>query len=171
MANTSVRRVAEVFKQVPSGARGLVDAYLVGALASNVDETVFNQCAELALSRVKQMHPDKWGPEPSGIAGGMQTVITTNNAYDSILLVDDAGRVVSAWQADKAVINDYLRDGSAPDTWQVGEWPRGFDPDSPDNAAIAGELRTIEAYGQECGRNGVILDNHRREFWNMVRHT
>jgi len=67
MANTSVRRIAEVYKQVPADARSYMDAYMVGALAANVDETVFNQCAEVAIARSKQMHPDKWGPEPPAV--------------------------------------------------------------------------------------------------------
>lgn len=60
MANTAVRRMIEFYKTVPPDALAHVDAYLVGALASHVDEATFNQCAELAVARIKETHPDRW---------------------------------------------------------------------------------------------------------------
>jgi hypothetical protein len=86
---------------------------------------------------------------------GVATVITTNNAYDSILLVNHRDEVIGAWQAEPKTITAYLRTGSDAAHWEAN-WP--------------GETR-ISEYGEECGRNGVILDNSRREFWNRIRHT
>ena len=95
----------------------------------------------------------------------MQTVMTTNNGYDSILLVDDNDRVLSAWIMDTQTLRAYLADGAEANGWHEGEWPRGFDPSDDDNGDIADELRTISAYGVECGRNGQIADEGRRDFW------
>lgn len=83
----------------------------------------------------------------------MQTVLTTNNAYDSILLVNDDDEVIGAWQAEPKTINDYLKNGSEAANWS---------PTFPDE-------KRISDYGIEIGRNGVILDDFRREFWGMMR--
>lgn len=84
----------------------------------------------------------------------MQSVMTTNNGYDSILLVDSNGTVLSAWTATPDVIACYLRDGAVADGWETGVYS-GFP-----------ELcESISDYGTECGRNDVIADEHRREFW------
>lgn len=82
----------------------------------------------------------------------MQTVIVTNNGYDSVLLVDDKDTVVGAWSpATKSNVLDYLRDGDA-----AGDW----DANGPD-------CTSIEDYGTEYGRNGVIDDESRAEFWGV----
>lgn len=97
----------------------------------------------------------------------MQTVMTSNNAYDCVLLVDDADCVVSRWDADRDVITAYLQDGDNPEGWHIGEWPRGFDPEMQADEAIAADLRTIAAYGEVVGRNGKIDDGERRQFWGV----
>lgn len=81
----------------------------------------------------------------------MQTVFVTNNAYDSVLLVDADDSVVGAWTADRAVVASYLNSGSGADEWS---------PNYPDETAISD-------YGLEVGRNGHISDKARREFWNL----
>ena len=89
----------------------------------------------------------------------MQTVMTTNNAFDSVLLVDDNNNVLSAWEADASTIASYLATGAAADEWETGSFP-------PGSQAVGEEtLRSIASYGTECGRNGIIADRERREFW------
>ena len=83
----------------------------------------------------------------------MQTVMTTNNAYDAILLVDSNDVVKSAWTADSGVIANYLADGANAANWDEGSFT-GF----------ADECATIADYGTECGRNGVISPE-RLAFW------
>jgi hypothetical protein len=80
-----------------------------------------------------------------------ETVMTTNNACDYVLLVDanDEDRVIGAWMADEDVITNYLRDGSDAQNWEAS-WP---------------DVNRISDYGAECGRNGVITDEHRRDYW------
>ena len=93
-------------------------------------------------------------------------VMTSNNAYDSILLVDGSDRVLSAWTADSQLVHDYAHI-PAEDWKECGQWwPEGFDPDSADNSEIADKLRTIAAYGDEVGRDGGMSDQ-RREFWGL----
>jgi hypothetical protein len=97
----------------------------------------------------------------------MQTVMTSNNGYDSILLVDDNNVVLSAWTADKETVDAYLKDGANASEWHTGEWPRGFNPDvdeDSNNPSFSDDLRTIDAYGVEVGRDGQMSDE-RREFW------
>ena len=91
----------------------------------------------------------------------MHTVMATNNAYDSILLVDDAERVVSAWPAGRNIVEDFLTDTDASD-WNTGEFPGFANPADEDNED---ELRTIAAYGEECGRDGIITSDERKQFW------
>ena len=91
----------------------------------------------------------------------MHTVMATNNAYDSILLVDDAERVVSAWQADRETVEDFLTDTDA-SQWNAGEFASFANPADEDNED---ELRTIAAYGEECGRDGIITSDERKQFW------
>jgi hypothetical protein len=98
----------------------------------------------------------------------MQTVITTNNAYDTILLIDENEQVVSRWDADKQTVADYVRHGANADDWAVGEWPNGFAPDQQDTEEAEAELRTVAAYGEEYGRNGKIDNAERREFWGVA---
>jgi hypothetical protein len=88
--------------------------------------------------------------------------MATNNAYDSILLVGENDMVLSAWTADKQTIYDFIRDGKNADNWNAGEWSTFSNPAGEENED---ELRTIAAYGDECGRDGVIADSRRREFW------
>ena len=93
-------------------------------------------------------------------AVGPHTVITTNNAYDSILLVDTEDRVLSAWQATKNTVADYLDTGADAVAWESDVWD-GF-------PVSAGTPRTIGAFGEECGRDGQIMDDSRREFWGRI---
>ena len=93
----------------------------------------------------------------------MQTVMTSNNAYDSILLVDSNDVVLSAWTADRQLVHDYNHIPS--EDWEINQWPMGFDPEQQDDD-LAGQLRTIAAYGDEIGRDGVMSDS-RREFWGI----
>ena len=97
----------------------------------------------------------------------MTTVLTTNNGYDTILLVDDSDVVLSRWDVTPETLADYLKDGARGDDWHAGEWPSGFNPDVAEEEWAAEELRTIAAYGRECGRGGVIADKDRREFWGL----
>ena len=83
----------------------------------------------------------------------MQTVFTTNNGYDAILLVDGSDTVVSAWPVTDANLANYLRDGANVDDWEVGHW-EGFD----------GDEIAIGDYGDEAGRNGT-LSAKRGEFY------
>ena len=98
----------------------------------------------------------------------MQTVMTSNNAYDCILLVDDNDAVVSRWDVDRAVLASYLQDGANADEWETGVWPTGFAPDDQDTEEAQAELKTIAAYGGEVGRNGKIEYAERREFWRVA---
>ncbi len=95
----------------------------------------------------------------------MQTVITTNNAYDTILLIDENEQVVSRWDVDTETLADYIATGANANDWNTGEWPSGFAPEEADTEEQIEELRTIAAYGEEYGRNGQILSEERREFW------
>lgn len=92
----------------------------------------------------------------------MSTVMTSNNAYDSILLVDENDHVVSAWAADRDTVRNFLKDGGRPDEWQIGEFYNFPRPDE-----IEEEPRRIADYGSEVGRNGVIANEERREFWGL----
>lgn len=92
----------------------------------------------------------------------MQTVMTSNNAYDSILLVNSNDVVLSAWIADRQLIHDYSHIPA--EDWEINQWPMGFDPAQQDEEELASELLTISAYGDEIGRNGEMSDS-RREFW------
>lgn len=92
-------------------------------------------------------------------ASAMHTVMVTNSAFDSILLVNDRDEVVSAWEADERVIADYLRHGDRADKWERGQWPAG-------TYANGGEpCIRIEDYGEECGRDGEIESASRRAYW------
>jgi hypothetical protein len=98
----------------------------------------------------------------------MTTVMTSNNAYDCVLLIDANDMVLSCWHVDSEVLASYLRDGAKADDWHVGEWPTGFDPEMEEDESVAAELRTIFAYGNEVGRNGRIEDAERRQFWGLA---
>jgi hypothetical protein len=89
--------------------------------------------------------------------------MTTNNACDYILLVDDEDTVVSAWQADEGIVQYYLSSTDA-QKWWSGKWPEGLDPrDAPNEDA---DLDMISAYGEEVGRDGRIEDARRAEAWD-----
>lgn len=91
----------------------------------------------------------------------MQTVLTTNNGYDTVLLIDDDNLVVSAWMVDGAdgdVIQSYLTDGAESEKWHVGQWG-GFD----------GLAARIDDYGDEAGRNGLITHRKRAEYYADAR--
>ena len=98
----------------------------------------------------------------------MQTVLTTNNAYDTLLLVDESGAVVSRWAVTAETLVNYIADGARANDWHIGEWPAGFSPDEAEAEEAQSELRTIAAYGKEYGRNGNIDSAERREFWNLA---
>lgn len=84
---------------------------------------------------------------PAAPKSKYHTVMTTNNAYDSILLVDELDRVVSWWDADPERVRAYLSD-----------------PDAT-NWNIQGADDRIKAFGWEIGRDGQIDDKERLEFW------
>lgn len=81
----------------------------------------------------------------------MHTIMTTNNAYDMILLVNNENLVVGAWNADKKTVADFF-------TVKADGWNENY----PEHDQIAD-------YGIECGRDGVISDPRRAEIWNHVR--
>lgn len=85
----------------------------------------------------------------------MHTVFTHNNAVDHVLLVDDAGEVVSAYCVDDETLAAYIKDGAQADNWDVEPH---FGIDNP---------ITIDAYGNECGRDGTLC-NERREFYKVA---
>ena len=89
----------------------------------------------------------------------MQTLIVTNNAFDSVLLLNDAGLIVSQWTVEPSVFADYLRDGANADEWDVQE-PAGYEDQY-------GNPLTIEACGTEYGRNGSIESEERRRAWRL----
>lgn len=97
----------------------------------------------------------------------MQTVIVTNNGYDTVLLVDGNDQVVSRWDATPSILADYVRDGANAADWNTGEFPGGFAPEEQDTEEEEAELRTIAVYGTEYGRNGQIDSQERREFWGL----
>jgi len=76
-------------------------------------------------------------------------VFVHNGGYDSVLLVDADGRVLSRWDVTPKVAQDYLREGSKPELWD----DQGNDEDL-----------TIADFGEIVGENG-NLSNERREFW------
>jgi len=98
----------------------------------------------------------------------MQTVLTTNNAYDTLLLVTENGTVVSRWPVTRETLVNYIADGARTNNWHIGEWPAGFSPDEAETEEVESELRTIAAYGEEYGRNGKIDNAERQEFWNVA---
>ncbi len=81
-------------------------------------------------------------------------VMTHNGGYDSVLLLDGE-MIVSSWQCDRRVIEDYLRDGGSPEDWDVQH---------PDGIEFDGVPATVADFGEACGENGTISDS-RREFW------
>lgn len=97
----------------------------------------------------------------------MQTVIVTNNAYDTILLVDANDQVVSRWDVTPETLKAYIADGANADDWNVGQFPSGFHPEQQETEEQEEELRTIGAYGTEYGRNGKIESQARRQFWGL----
>lgn len=98
----------------------------------------------------------------------MTTVMTTDNAGDYVLLVDNDGQVVSRWNVDPEVLASYLKDGANANQWEKNEWPSVlFDPEMQDDDKVAAELRTIEAYGVVVGNNGEITDSARRQYWGL----
>ncbi len=101
------------------------------------------------------------GPEQAGV--GVHTVFVTNNAYDTILLVDGNDRVLSAWLANRVVIVSYISTGCDGYIFTPGYWSPEFDVRSEED--ISDDLRIIASYGREAGRDGVINDDSRREFW------
>ena len=92
----------------------------------------------------------------------MQTVMTHNNGYDAVLLVDDEDTVVSAWLADEKVIEAYVRDTDA-DLWEVGvdDFSDDFSLEDDD-----GNPCEISDYGTEVGRDGEMTEE-RRVFWGI----
>lgn len=97
----------------------------------------------------------------------MHTVLVTNNAYDSILLVDASDAVMSCWTATPQNVFTYLVEGASPNDWEMGEFPTGFAPEDAATPEDAAALRTIATYGTECGRNGQIDSQERRQFWGL----
>lgn len=97
----------------------------------------------------------------------MHTVMATSSDFDSILLVDENDRVLSAWQADDQMVKTYLAIGSHAARWQTDVWPSEFNPNNYKTPEWAEELRSIYYYGEECGRNGQIADDSRRQFWRL----
>ncbi|MDE2101397.1 MAG: hypothetical protein KGL39_29385 [Patescibacteria group bacterium] len=86
-------------------------------------------------------------------AAKMHTVMTTNDGYDSILLVDANDVVVGAWSSvSDDDVRAYVRDGHVADNWAVTH---------PAHTAIAD-------YGVECGRDGEITDESRARFWGVT---
>lgn len=72
------------------------------------------------------------------------TVLTHNNAYDSVLLVDEEGTVLSAWSpAGPDDIRAFEADRN-PQDWEVG----AFSDPTDDGLQIAD-------YGEEIGRDGI----------------
>jgi hypothetical protein len=94
----------------------------------------------------------------------MTLVMTHNGGYDSILLVDSNDVVRSAFRADEQTLAEYTRIPA--DNWEINQWPYDFDPAQQDDEDLAAALLTIEAYGEEVGRNGSMSDE-RREFWGL----
>lgn len=90
------------------------------------------------------------------------TVMTTNNGYDTILLVDSNDHVLSAWMATPETVESYVSTGEQGNEWEPGQFAGFTDPSGEDNED---ELRTVAAYGTECGRNGLISDERRKAFW------
>lgn len=84
----------------------------------------------------------------------MQVIMTTTNAYDSILLIDDDGQVVSRWIATPEVVADYLANGGDPMMWDV----QHLDDVS------------VEDCGETVGRDGQIDDDGRRQYWEQTYH-
>ena len=95
------------------------------------------------------------------------TVMATNTDFDSILVVDDDDRVLSAWQADNQMIRTFLEIGAYAERWQTGVWPPGFTPDRYKDREYAQKLRAIVGYGVECGRDGEITEDYRYQLWNL----
>ena len=91
-----------------------------------------------------------------------QTVMTTNNGYDTILLVDTQDRVLSAWMATTETIRSYVTDTDA-SLWETGQFNGFENPSSQENGE---ELRAIAAYGTEVGRDGSITPE-RRSFYGF----
>ena len=90
----------------------------------------------------------------------MKLVMTTNNAYDTVLLIDK-GKIVSTWRVGQAsVLEDYLNTGHRPNDWDVQE-PSGIRLPTERGERLA----RIVDYGDACGVNGAIYDERRREFW------
>jgi hypothetical protein len=98
----------------------------------------------------------------------MHTVLTTNNSYDTLLLVNGNDQVVSRWDVTPVELASFLASGANANDWETGEWPYGFAPEDQDTEAASDELRTIAAYGREYGRDGVISDDSRKAFWSVA---
>ena len=89
----------------------------------------------------------------------MKTLMTTNNAYDTILLIDDSeglDTIVSQWTADIDVIENYLGSALTADNWDV--------QDSSGLKADDGSLFRIHDFGRVCGEFG-RMDEDRRAVW------
>jgi hypothetical protein len=81
---------------------------------------------------------------------------TTNNAYDTILLTNDAGIVVSSWVVTPDVLRDYL--AGEPDLWDVQD-PHGLDCGQV--ADYGEELdRDSAGFAARCGFHGVTGVGH-----------
>ncbi|MBA2708677.1 MAG: hypothetical protein H0U59_12805 [Gemmatimonadaceae bacterium] len=87
---------------------------------------------------------------------GRRTVLTTNNAYDTVLLCD-GDLIVSQWTADDEVIRNYLRDGADAADWDVQD---------ADGIEVDGRLAVVGDYGEVAGQEGKITDEDRRGFWS-----
>jgi hypothetical protein len=85
----------------------------------------------------------------------MHTVFTHNNARDYILVVDDANKVLNAFDVDQATLSAYLKDGADADLWDIAPH---FEDNNP---------TTIDAYGAECGRDGQLCEE-RHEFFKVA---
>ena len=86
----------------------------------------------------------------------MHTVMTHNNGYDAILLVNDDDEVVSAWAATRETVQDYIYTGNRPEAWESN------------CGDLHDEMMTeIDDYGTEVGRNGNVDSDERREYWGL----
>jgi hypothetical protein len=86
----------------------------------------------------------------------MTLAMTSNNAYDTIILID-GNRIVSRWDATPESVREYMTATNASD-WDVQDVDglKGDDGETP---------LTVSDFGREIGRDGKITDAERLEFW------
>ena len=89
----------------------------------------------------------------------MKLMYAHNNAYDTIILVDDEDKVVSTWEVTGKEMADYLTTGHLPDDWDVQD---------ADGKVFDGEPATPEDYGDILDERGGPAETpfaHRVEFF------